>query len=148
MSMRARSQVTSALGVAFVLASIAACGSKVAPDPKNREVPWTYGPTTGGATAEHVQGAGKKGGPPIAVGWQCRLVDGRQLVVKPYQLASSHPLFGKVTMSFGLFDKGGKPLETVRSNGPVTAQNATFTFEISEAVAGKLWDIVIWYVAV
>ncbi len=64
--------------------------------------------------------------------------------MKPYQLAQTHPLFGKVAMSFGLFDKTGKQLETVRSDA-VTAQNATFTFELTDVVATQLWDLVIWY---
>ena len=99
---------------------------------------------TGGATAEHVQGTGNRDCAPIAKGWQCRLHDGKRLTVKPYQLAQTHPLFGKVAMSFGLFDKTGKQLETVRSDA-VTAQNATFTFELTDVVATQLWDLVIWY---
>jgi hypothetical protein len=146
-SMRAPLASTHATCLSFLLALAAACGSRAAADLNNREIPWKYGPTTGGATSEHVQGAGLKGGPAIAKGWQCRLQDGKRLVVKPYQLASTHPLFGKVTLTLRLFDKAEKPLESVRST-VVTAQNATFTFELTEAVANKLWDVVIWYVAV
>jgi hypothetical protein len=131
--------------LASLLAMTAACGSRIATDPKNREIPWTYGPTTGGATPEHVQGTGTKGGTPIAKGWKCRLHEGKRLTVAPYQLAPAHPLFGKVVMSLGLFDKMGKQLETVRS-GVVAAQTASFTFELTEEVATRLWDLVIWYV--
>ncbi len=133
--------------LACLMAAAAACGSKSAADAKSREIARTYGPTTGGATSEHVQGTGKQGGAPIAQGWQCRLHDGRRLTVRPYRLAQTHALFGKVAMSFGLFDRTGKQLETVRS-GAVTAQNATFTFELTDAVATQVWDLVIWYCAV
>ncbi|MFY9341087.1 MAG: hypothetical protein WAT39_01270 [Planctomycetota bacterium] len=139
MRMRARFRPTVVL-----LAAVAACGSRVAGDPNSREIPWTYGPTTGGATAQHVQGTGKQGGAPVARGWQCRLHDGKRLVVRPFQLAESHPLFGKVAMSFGLFDKTGKELGMVRS-GAVTAQGATFTFELAADVASRLVDLVVWY---
>lgn len=142
MHMRAHLRLIRPAAVAFLLVVVAAC-SKAA-DPNNREVSWTYGPTTAEATAEHAQGVGGKNGPAIAKGWQCRLQDGKRLVVRPYQLASSHPLFGKVVMSVGLFDKTGKDIETVRS-GPITAENATFTFELTEAAAGRLYDLVIWY---
>lgn len=129
--------------LAFLMATLAACGGKTAAD-QGREIAWTYGPTTGGATSEHVQGTGKGGGAPIAGGWQCRLHDGKRLTVKPYRLAPTHALFGKVSMTLGLFDKTGKQLETVRSE-VVTAQNATFTFDLTDAVATELWDLVIWY---
>lgn len=128
--------------LAFLLSAAAACGSKPAFDPKNREISWSYGPVTGGATAEHVQGADRAGG--IARGWKLRLEDGKRLTVKPFDLASAHPLFGKVTMGIGLFDKDGKELTTVVTTA-VTAQNASFTFDLPDAVAAKLWDAVIWY---
>lgn len=131
----------------FLLSAAGACGSRTATDPGNREVAWTYGPTTGGATAEHVQGTGGKGGAAIARGWQCRLQDGKRLTIVPYQLASSHPLFGKVRMSVGLFDKTGKQIASIDS-GVITAQNAAFTFELSDDVARQLWDLVIWYCTV
>ncbi len=131
--------------VALLVAAAAACGSRITADPDNREVPWTYGPTTGGATAEHVQGTGSGGGAPIARGWKCRLHAGKRLTVQPYQLAPTHPLFGKVVMSFGLFDKTGKQIGTVRSE-PVTAQHAAFSFDLADAEATQLWDVVIWYV--
>lgn len=133
-----------AAALAFLLVATASCGRDMAADPKNREVPWTYGPTTGGATSEHVQGTGKQGSAAIAKGWQFRLQDGKRLTVRPYQLAESHPLFGKVAMSVGLFDKTGKELGTVDS-AAITAQNATFTFELTDTVANQLCDVVIWY---
>lgn len=123
---------------------LAACGGKAAADPNQREVSWAYGPTTGGATAEHVQGIGGKGGPGITKGWQCRLQDGKRLLVRPYQLADQHPLFGKVTLVIGLYDKTGKELAMLKS-APVTAANASFTFDLDAAVAGQLWDLVLWY---
>lgn len=147
MSIRAQLPPIRRTALALVVATTASCGSRIAADPKNREIPWTYGPTTGGATSAHVQGTGKKGGAPMAKGWKCRLYDGKRLTVEPYHLAQAHPLFGKFVMSFGLFDKAGKQLTTMRSEA-VTPQNATFTFEITEAVATQLWDLVIWYVEV
>ncbi|MEO6593353.1 MAG: hypothetical protein ABIP94_01210 [Planctomycetota bacterium] len=47
-------------------------------------------------------------------------------------------------MIVGLFDQNGKQLETVRS-AAITAQNATFSFEITKAVAKPLYDLVIWF---
>jgi hypothetical protein len=120
-----------------------ACG-KAAADPNDREVPWTYGPTTGGASAEHVHGTGGKGRAPVAKGWHCRLRDGKRLTVQPYELASSHPLFGKVVLAIGLFDRTGKELDT-RVTDVVTADRATFAFELDADVAARLWDVVIWY---
>lgn len=121
-----------------------ACGSEPAPDPGNRRIPWKYAPTTGGAAPEHRRATGADGGKPVAAGWRCRLQDGRQLVVQPYQLAESHPLFGKVTLTLGLFDKQDRDLATFVS--PVlTAEPATWTFELTEAVARDLQDLVIWF---
>lgn len=128
---------------AFLLVATA-CGDKAAVDPNNREVSWIYGPTKGGASAEHVRGTGKEGGAAVAKGWQCRLQDGKRLTVKPFELAESHALFGKVVMVVGLYDKNGKDLTTVTST-PLTAENAAFTFELTDAVAKELWDLVIWY---
>ncbi len=130
-----------AAALAFLLA--AACGSGKETDPNNREIPWTYGPTTGGATAVHTQGAGKDG-PPIAVGWKFRLLDGKRLAVVPYELAKAHALFGKVVMNIGLFDQTGKQIGTVRSD-VIAAQAASFTFELEPDVASRLWDVVIWF---
>ena len=144
MSSRARSGSFRFASSALLLFA-AACGSRVAADPNQREIAWTYGPTNGGATAEHVQGTGRKGGPAIAKGWQCRLLDGKRLSIQPYQLAASHPLFGKVMMSIDLFDKTGKKIGSVRS-AMLTAGNASSTFEIAPDVAARLWDVVIYYV--
>jgi hypothetical protein len=132
------------LAAALLVAATAACGGGTAADPNDREISWAYGPTAGGATAEHVAGTGKDGGAAIAKGWQCRLRDGKRLVVRPYQLAPTHPLFGKVVMSFGLFDKAGQQIGTVLSP-TVTAEKASFEFELADAEAGRLWDLVIWY---
>jgi hypothetical protein len=129
--------------IVFLLA-MAACGSETAADPHNREIPWTYGPTTGGATAEHARATGSDGGAAIAKGWQCRLRDGTHLTVQPFQLAASHALFGKVTMVVGLFDKTGKQLSTLRSP-VITAENASFAFDLTDDVAIQLWDLVFWY---
>lgn len=131
-------------GVALLLASVAACGNPVAADPNNREVAWTYGPMTGGASAEHAKGAGEKGS-PIATGWRLRLHDGKRLTVKPYQLAETHPLFGRVAMSVGLYDQDGKEIAMLRSD-VLTAQNASFAFDLEEGVAARLWDAVLWFV--
>jgi hypothetical protein len=132
------------VALAFLLAAVASCGSETAYDWKNRDVGWTYGPTTGTATPEHLAGTGTAGAGAIAEGWKCLLKDARQLTVQPYHLAPSHALFGKVGMLVGLYDKTGKQLEMVRSPA-ITADNATFTFEISEAVAKSLHDVVIWF---
>jgi len=130
--------------MAFLLVALAACGGGTAPDPNSRDIPWTYGPTKGGATAEHARGTGSDGGTAIAKGWQCRLQDGKHLTVQPYQLATSHALFGKVAMTVGLFDKTGKQLATLVSP-VITAENATFTLELGDEVASQLWDVVFWY---
>ena len=127
-----------------VLLVLAACGGKAAADPNQREVSWAYGPTKGGATAEHVQGIGGKSGPAITKGWQCRLQDGKRLLVRPYQLAAQHALFGKVALVIGLYDKTGKELAMLTS-APVTETFGSFTFDLDAAVAGQLWDLVIWY---
>lgn len=130
-------------GLLFVAAT--ACSSDTPADPNNRPIPWAYGPVSGVSTAEHARGTGSEGGAAVAKGWQCRLQDGKQLVVRPYELAASHPLFGKVALSIGLFDKTGKQLSTLRS--PVlTAANSTFTLELPPDVAAPLWDLVFWYV--
>lgn len=129
--------------ITLLLASFTACDSAGSVNPANRDVPWTYGPVNT-ATAEHVQGTGKAGGTAIAQGWQCRLQDGKRLLVQPFRLAPSHALFGKVVMSLSLFDKTGKEIATMAS-APITAANATFTFELTDAVATQLWDLVLWY---
>lgn len=130
--------------LAFLFAALPSCGAEKKYDWKNREIPWTYGPTNDTATQVHLTGTGKKGPGAISKGWQCRLVDGKNLVVRPYELASSHALFGKVILSVGLFDQSEKQLGDFTS-GTVTAENATFTFELTEAMAKTLNDVVIWF---
>ena len=130
--------------VAATLVAMAACDGKPAADPNNREIPWTYGPTSSTATAEHMRGTGKEGGAAIAKGWNCRLLDKKRLTVTPYQLAASHPLFGKVTMSVALFDRTGKELASFLSP-PITKENATFTFDVPETLVPQLGDLVLWY---
>lgn len=105
---------------------------------------WVYGPTTGGASAEHVLGTGKKDGNKIAQGWQLRLQEGRRLAVRPYQLADAHPLFGKVVLSIALFDKAEQQIGTIQT-GPIQAKNATFTLDLAPDVAARLHDVVLWY---
>ncbi|MBL8749280.1 MAG: hypothetical protein JNK78_08970 [Planctomycetes bacterium] len=139
----ARRRPSRSVAAAFLFA-VAACGEQTRSDPANREVPWTYGPVSEVASAEHSQGVGGKSGPGVTKGWKCRLEGGKRLVVRPYELASSHPLFGKVVLAVGLFDKNGKDIETVTS-GVITATNATFTFDLTEASASRLWDLVLWY---
>lgn len=123
----------------------AACGKSSKYDPNDREVSWVYGPQTGGATTEHLTGTGKQGGVAIAEGWQCRLLDQKRLRVVPYHLAATHPLFGKVRLSIGLYDLSGNELKMLSSE-PVTAALREFTFEVPAAVVPKLNDAVIWYV--
>jgi hypothetical protein len=133
------------LAAIVLCAFAAACGNRAAADPNDREVPWTYGPMQGGATAEHLAGAGKKDGPALAKGWQCRLQENKRLVIRPYQLAATHPLFDKAALSIGLFDKTGAQLGMLRT-GKLTAGNASATFELDAATAQRLWDVVLWYV--
>lgn len=129
---------------AAVVAAVAACGGKTAADPNNREIPWTYGPRTSTSTAEHLQGTGHEGGAAIAKGWQCRLQGGKQLAIRPYQLASEHAMFGKVALSVSLFDTTGKEIGSFVSPA-LTPQNASCTFDLAPEVAKQLWDLVLWY---
>lgn len=147
MSIRASRPTPRTIALLSMLACAAACGSRISGDPNNREIAWSYGPVTGGATKVHVQGAGKDKLPPVAKGWHCRLLERKRLTVQPYQLADSHPLFGKVALSIALFDKAGQQLEMVRTD-TLTAQTSVMTFDIAESVATQLWDVTIWYVAV
>jgi hypothetical protein len=123
---------------------VAGCSGKPPADPKNREISWAYPPNKGAVTSEHLRATGKDGGAPITRGWQCRLVDGKQFTIQAYQLAESHPLFGKVQLTIGLFDKTGKDLASLQTT-PISKENASFRFELSEAVAKELWDVVIWF---
>ena len=91
----------------LLLSTIPSCDDAPAADDNKREIDWRYGPTTGAARSEHLQGTGTKGGKPIAEGWKCHLVDGKKLTVTPYHLAKSNPLFGDTLMILGLFDRLG-----------------------------------------
>lgn len=129
---------------AFLLLTLAACNEGPTADPQNREVAWTYGPTNGTSSFEHARGTGSEGGAAVAKGWHCRLQEGKRLIVQPYQLAASHPLFGKVTLAVGLFDQAGAQLAML--NSPVlTAETTTLTFDVDQAAAARLWDVVFWY---
>ena len=64
--------------------------------------------------------------------------------MSPYRLAASHARFGKIKMAVGLFDRNGEPVETVVSE-PITADNATFTFDLPEATVRSSYDAVIWF---
>ena len=130
--------------IAAMTVAVVAYGGKTAADPNNREIPWAYGPRTSTSTAEHLQGSGHEGGAAIARGWQCRLQGGKQLAIRPYQLASEHALFGKVALSVSLFDTTGKELGSFVSSA-ITPQNASFTFDLADDVAKQLWDLVFWY---
>ncbi|MBM3494301.1 MAG: hypothetical protein FJX72_08275 [Armatimonadetes bacterium] len=124
--------------------TLPACGGKPAKDPEDKEIPWTYGPTQGGASRTHALGTGVDGNRPVAVGWQCRLVDKKRLTIRPFSLASSHPLFGKAVLHVGLFDRGGTQLATERS-GTISAQNASFAFDLADDMAQRLCDVVLWF---
>lgn len=134
----------SAIAAAFVLAVVPSCGGGTKHDANNREIAWTYGPTSGTARSEHLIATGTKGPGALAKGWKCRLSDGRTLTVRPYELAESHALFDKVTMIVTLFEANGDELESFHSEA-ITATNATFAFEITAAAAGSLHDVVIWF---
>lgn len=131
---------------ANLLLVVAACGKGGAPDPKNREVPWSYGPTTADATQEHLLATGTKGGAKLTKGWQCRLQDGKTLSIQPYQLSTSHPMFDKVVLSVSLYDKADKLLQQM-STEPLTAATKGFTFPVDEAMAAKLATLTFFYVA-
>jgi hypothetical protein len=129
------------LAVAFA-AVLASC-DRTAADPNNREVPWAYGPLVDTASAEHLGGAGKKGA-PISKGWQCRLQDQKQLVIRPFQLSAEHPLFGKVALVVRLYDNdtllGEQRTDVLRPD------NATFTLAVDPAVGPKLNNLIFFYV--
>jgi hypothetical protein len=131
---------------ATALIAVAACSKGGPPDPKNRVVPWSYGPTTADATNEHLVATGTKGGAKLSVGWQCRLQDGKALLVQPYQLSTSHPMFDKVVLSIGLYDKADQLLTRVQSE-PITKDTKGFTFPVDEAMAAKLATLTFFYVA-
>ena len=134
----------SSFALACLLFALPSCGSKQATDWRNRDVAWKFGPTTGAARSEHLTATGNKGSKPLAQGWNCRLVDGKTLTVKPYKLANNHSLFGKTIMRIGLFNKASERLGTVSSD-VITADNASFSFEIPAEHAKPLWDLIIWF---
>ncbi len=128
----------------LLLATVSSCGSPKKYDWKNRDVAWKYGPTNGAARFEHLTATGTQGKGKITEGWHCNLTDGKTLTVKPYNLAKSHSLFGKTKLIIGMFDKSGARLHTVTTD-PLTTDNATFTFELSEEITKPIWDLVIWF---
>jgi len=131
------------LAMASLLLTLPSCEEAKKYDWKNREISWTYGPTRGAATSVHLNGTGTKGS-PIAAGWKVLLSDGKTLTVKPYKLAKSHALFGKCKMIISLFNKGSEQIHTMQTEA-ITADNATFTFELTEEQAKPAWDSVIWF---
>ncbi|MCR9247671.1 MAG: hypothetical protein NXI31_21810 [bacterium] len=122
---------------------LAACGGESTFDPNNREVAWTYTPTHGTALPEHLTATGAKGD-KIAKGWSLRLHDGKRLSIKPFELAEEHELFGKVTLLINLYDSSGERIGIVRTE-PITAENAAFSFDLEEAKAKRLHDVVITF---
>lgn len=130
------------LAAAFLFAT--ACGGSVDIDPNNRELAWTYGPVTGTSMPEHARGTGSEGGEAVAKGWKVRLQDGKRLVVTPYQLAGSHPLFGDVRLAVGLFAQNGEQL-TMLDSEVLTAETKALTFEVDAALGKRLWDVALWY---
>lgn len=139
-----RTRLHRSLATAILLATVTACGGSVDVDPNNRELAWSYGPVTGTSTPEHARGTGNEGGEAVAKGWKVRLQDGKRLVVTPYQLAASHPLFGKVTLAVGLFAQNGDQL-AMRNSEVLTATTNELVFEVDEAQVKRLWDVVFWY---
>ena len=135
----------SASALACLLFALPSCGKKQTVDWRNRDVAWKFGPTTGAARSEHLIATGtKRGSTPLAEGWNCRLIDGKTLTVKPYKLTTDHRLFGKTIMRIGLFNKASERLGTVSSE-VITADNASFSFEIPAEHAKPLWDLIIWF---
>lgn len=131
----------------LLLVAATSCGEAKKYDWKNRDVAWKFGPLQGGATFEHRQGAGKNGGKALAEGWKLGLVEGNRLTVKAYKLNKSHSLLGKVLVRVGLYDKQSKNLVIVDSE-TVTVDNASFSFDVSEDVAKKTWDAIVWFAKV
>lgn len=127
-------------------ATLAACGGEPAPayDWRNRELAWKYGPTNGTAPLEHLLGTGTKRGEPMAEGWRCELKDGKTLTVRPYKLARQHEMFGKAALVIGLFDRDSQQITTLRGD-VITAEDASCTFEVNEADAERVYDLILWY---
>lgn len=138
--------VRTAAGLALC-AMLTACGAKDQPayDWRNRDLAWKYGPTTGTATPEHLAGTGKQGKAAMAEGWKCELSGGTKLTIRPFRLADQHPMFGKAGLVVGLFDKSEQRMTVLRTDKPVTKENATFTFDLDEATGKKVYDLILWY---
>ncbi|MCB9876973.1 MAG: hypothetical protein H6835_05150 [Planctomycetes bacterium] len=131
--------------LALVLFATAACGGEAAEqtDWKNRELAWKYGPTTGAGSPTHLAATGTQGA-PIAKGWKVHLVDGTKVTVHPFELSKQHELFGKCVMAVELYDKQSQKIETLVST-PITADGATFSFDVTEDIAKKTWDAIVWF---
>ncbi|MBM3974878.1 MAG: hypothetical protein FJ301_12345 [Planctomycetes bacterium] len=128
--------------LALLVAGLAGCDRTTA-DPNDREVPWAYGPLVDTASAEHLGGAGKKGA-PISKGWQCRLQQQSKLVIRPFQLSSEHPLFGKVALAVRLY--ANDTLLDEQRTGVLQSGNATFTLDVDPAVGPKVNNLIFFYV--
>jgi hypothetical protein len=133
------------LAIAAVLALSSACSEPAKPiDWRNRELPWKYGPTTGTASATHLEGTGTKGRGPVAKGWKLHLQDGKQLQVVPFEPSDTHALFGRTRLAIGVFDQAGKELETVVT-GPLAKDQLTFALDVAEDTAKRAWDAILWF---
>ncbi|MFN3240157.1 MAG: hypothetical protein ACE37K_01450 [Planctomycetota bacterium] len=134
-------------GLLLTALLFAGCGGEDKPtyDWRNRELAWRYGPTTGTATPEHLAGTGKLGQGAMAEGWKCELRGGTELTVRPFRLADEHRMFGKAGLVLALFDKSEQRITVLRTDQPVTKENATFTFTLDEATGKKVYDLILWY---
>lgn len=134
------------LAALAVLLSPVACSKQDQPtyDWRNRELAWKYGPTTGTATPEHLAGTGTRGPGAMAEGWKCVIQDGNKLTVRPYKLAEDHAMFGRSGLVIGLFDKQSKRMSILRTEA-ITADNATFSFDLDEATCEQVYDLILWY---
>ena len=138
---------TKAAGLLAALSALATAGGgepKPAYDWRNRDLAWKDGPTTGTAPLEHLLGTGTKRGEPMAQGWRCELSDGKTLTVRPYKLERQHEMFGKAGLVVGLFNRDSQQIETLRTSA-ITADNATFSFELDAATAEAVYDLILWY---
>ena len=91
----------------------------------------------------HLAATGTQGA-PIAKGWKVHLVDGTKVTVHPFELSKQHELFGKCVMAVELYDKQSQKIETLVST-PITADGATFSFDVTEDIAKKTWDAIVWF---
>ena len=80
----------------------------------------------------------------MAQGWRCELSDGKTLTVRPYKLERQHEMFGKAGLVVGLFNRDSQQIETLRTSA-ITADNATFSFELDAATAEAVYDLILWY---